>query len=680
MQQELSRKLAAVMFTDIYGFTSLMEKDEADAMLKKGAYKEVLHQFHKKHNGEIIKDMGDGTLSVFTNAVDAVWCAIDIQKALRTPITIPVRIGIHTGNVLFQKGDVMGDAVNIASRMESFAVPGSVFISGRVYDEIKNQKNIETVLMGKFALKNIKVPMDIYAVSNENLVVPKKQLLQGKGIQFSKRRPFSKKVLIGAAIVLLAAAGAFLLFKTNITNNLASAQPKTIAVIPFANLSALKDDEYFSDGICNEIQTQLSKIGALNVISRTSMLQFKDTKQTMKEIGKAVGADVLLEGSVQKSNDKVHINMRLIDARNDKQLWADTYDKDFKDIFAIQSEISKSVATKLKANLTPLEKTDIEKRPTENLEAYNLYLKGNYLIQKITPIDLSNGLKMLKDAIKLDPKFALPYLGIAYYYGVATDFYMAPSQALPQLKMAAQTAIEMDSTLAGGHAYLGTYNFWYVWNFRKAEEEFKKAAALNSNEYFVYWVYNIFLTATGKTAEAKIIGAKLTDIDPMSADAYAWYASDFYFARQYDEALRYLDKSSGLDANYPFANYFKGMCYIAQGKFPEAINQLQSAHKSMAAPWSHGRLAYAYARAGNTQMARSILDSLKAQSDTVYVASDVLASVYVALGDKEHAFEYLDKATTERAGWLVYLNVDPIWDPIRNDARFISILKKISLK
>jgi adenylate cyclase len=143
MQEQLSRKLAAIMFTDIFGFTSLMEKDEADAMEKKSAYKEVLHQFHKQYNGEIIKEMGDGSLSVFTNSVDAIWCAIDIQKALRAPINIPVRIGIHTGNVLFQQGDVMGDAVNIASRMESFSVPGSVFISGKVYDEIKNQKNIE---------------------------------------------------------------------------------------------------------------------------------------------------------------------------------------------------------------------------------------------------------------------------------------------------------------------------------------------------------------------------------------------------------------------------------------------------------------------------------------------------------------------------------------------------------
>ena len=235
------------------------------------------------------------------------------------------------------------------------------------------------MLMGKFVLKNISMPMEIYAVSNDQLVIPKKKDLQGKGIQFSKNRFTSKKIFIGAAALLLVAMSVLFLNK-KYANGLNA--PKTIAVIPFSNLSALKEDAYFSDGMCTEIQTQLSKIGQLNVISRTSMLQFKDTKKTMKEIGEAIGADVLLEGSVQKSSDKVHINMQLIDAKSNKQLWADTYDKDFKDIFSIQSDIAKNVAAQLKANLTSSEKNGIEKHPTENLEAYNLYLRGNYLIQK----------------------------------------------------------------------------------------------------------------------------------------------------------------------------------------------------------------------------------------------------------------------------------------------------------
>lgn len=677
MQPELSRKLAAIMFTDIFGFTMLMENDEADAMAKKSRYKNVLEKCHRQFNGEIIKEMGDGSLSVFTNSVDAVWCAIEIQKELRSPTNIPVRIGIHTGNVLFQQGDIMGDAVNIASRMESFAVPGSVFISGKLRDEIKNQTNIEVVFMGKFELKNVSVPMEIFAVSNDNLVIPKKQALQGKGIQFSETRSSSNKILISSVVALIAMTSFFFLYKKNVAGNTKESLPKTIAVLPFVNLSTSKDDEYFSDGMCNEIQTQLSKIGALHVISRTTMLQFKDTKKTIKEIGETVGADVLLEGSVQKANDKLHINMQLIDAGNDQQLWADTYDKDFKDIFSIQSDIAKSVATELKANLTSSERSVIDKRPTENLEAYNLYLKGNYLIQKVTPDDLANGLKMLNEAIALDPKFPLPYLGLAFYYLVATDFYIAPSKALPELKIAAETAIEMDSTLADAYAYLGIYNHWYVWDFPKAEAEYKKAIEYGPNVYIAHFSYNVFLMSMGQTESAKKEGTRCFELEPMSAEAHAWYGSVFYFARQFDKAIVNMDKSLALDPNYPFARYFKGMCFIAQGKYSEAITEEKLADNLFAAPWSHARLAYAYARAGKKQEALSILDSLKKESEKVYVASDVVASVYVALGDKEHAFEYLDKAAIERAGWMVFLNVDPIWDPIRTDPRFIAILHKM---
>ncbi len=667
------------MFTDIFGFTALMENDEADAMTKKGRYKKVLEKCHQQFNGEIIKDMGDGSLSVFTNSVDAVWCAIEIQKALRAN-NIPIRIGIHTGNVLFQQGDIMGDAVNIASRMESFAVPGSVFISGKLREEIKNQANIEVVLMGKFELKNVSIPVEIFAVSNDNLVVPKKRALKGKGIQFSENKSFPKKILIGSIVVLIAIASFFFIYKKNVAGNTKESLPKTIAVLPFVNLSTAKDDEYFSDGMCNEIQTQLSKIGALHVISRTTMLQFKDSKKTMKEIGKAVGADVLLEGSVQKANDKLHINMQLIDAGNDQQLWADTYDKDFKDIFSIQSDIAKSVATELKANLTSSERSVIDKRPTENLEAYNLYLKGNYLIQKVTPDDLANGLKMLNQAIALDPKFPLPYLGLAYYYLVATDFYMAPSKALPELKIAAETAIEMDSTLADAYTYVGTYNHWYVWDFPKAEAEYKKAIEFGPNVYIVHFGYNIFLMSTGQTESAKKESARCIELEPMSAEAHAWYGSVFILDGSSMKQLSILIKHWRWIRIIHLPDILKACVIWQRENFLKNLKKKKLADNIICRAMVTRKTCICLCPCGKKQEALFILDSLKKESEKVYVASDVVASVYVALGDKEHAFEYLDKAVNERAGWMVFLNVDPIWDPIRNDPRFIAILHKMGFK
>jgi len=361
-------------------------------------------------------------------------------------------------------------------------------------------------------------------------------------------------------------------------------------------------------------------------------------------------------------------------------LWADTYDKDFKDIFSIQSDVAKSVAMHLKANLSSAEEARIEKRPTTNMEAYNLYLKGNFYLQKVTPDDLAKGLAMMNEAIKLDPKFTLPYLGIAFYYIAATDFYMAPSVAMPQLKIAVQTAVVMDTTFAAGHTWLGLYELWYAWDWEKAREEINKGIELAPNDYWAHIVNSWYFITQGKMEEALPEGRKSVELQPLSPEEIMFYGFIFYQARRYDEAQNEMTKALELDANYPFAHFIRGQCDIQQGKFSEAIAEEKKAHDLFAAPWSHGRLAYAYARAGNTQMAKAILDTLKKQSDTMYVASDVVASVYVALGDKDRAFEYLEKAFNERAGWMIWIKVDPIWDPIRNDARFIAMLKKMGLE
>ncbi|MEP6796396.1 MAG: CDC27 family protein [Saprospiraceae bacterium] len=486
------------------------------------------------------------------------------------------------------------------------------------------------------------------------------------------------KAIIFSFLILLLAVISFLLYK-RYSSPTFDAQPKTIAVIPFVNLSADQGDEYFAEGVCNEILTQLSRISSLHVISRTSMLQFKDSKKTMKEIGETIGADVLLEGSVQKSGNKVHISVQLVNAKNDTQLWAETYDKEFKDIFSIQSDVATSIATQLRTNLTSSEKARIAKKPTTNMEAYNLYLKGSFEIQKVSPEGLELGLDMMNRAIKLDPDFALPYIGIAYYYGLATDFFMAPNVAMPQLKIAAQTALSKDSTLADAYAWYSNYELWYAWNWEQGKNLSIKAIELEPNKYLAHFFLSWYYSAQGNLEEAIKESTRMVELEPMNPEEGSFHALMYYYARQYDEALKQLDKLSSFDPNYPFAHFVRGQCYIQQRKFEEAIDEQKKAHEIFAAPWSHARLAYAYACAGKKQQAIAILDSLKRQSASQYVASDVVASVYVALGDKDHAFEYLGKALSERAGWMLWIKVDPIWDPIRKDVRFSAVVKQMGL-
>ncbi|MFI5135603.1 MAG: adenylate/guanylate cyclase domain-containing protein, partial [Chitinophagales bacterium] len=317
-----TRQLAAILFADIEGYTALMQADEANANLLRDKLKKTLEKEIVNYDGRILKLSGDGALCIFNSAIEAVRSAIEIQKQMQADPKVPVRIGIHTGDVMFEDGDVYGDGVNVASRIESFAVAGGVFISDRVYADIKNQKDISTISLGKYELKNVSSPVEIFAISNEGLIVPEKnKKLEGKGKRDTDKKFQSRNIFIAVAtVVVIASAAIFFrqqIFTSSITN---SAEAKSIGVLPFENLSSNKDDEYFADGMCDEIFTQLSKIGSLNVLSRTSTLQFKDTKKTMKEIGSEIGADVLLAGSVQKSNDQVRINVQLIDAKNNKQL------------------------------------------------------------------------------------------------------------------------------------------------------------------------------------------------------------------------------------------------------------------------------------------------------------------------------------------------------------------------
>ena len=429
----------------------------------------------------------------------------------------------------------------------------------------------------------------------------------------------------------------------------------------------------------DEVLNRLFKIGDLKVLSRTSSMKFKGAKLTAREIANQLGVTNILEGSVQKAGNRIKITVKLIDAATDRQLWSETYEREFNDVFAIQSEIAQGVAKGLSAKLSSLTKSRLNEVPTQNIEAYNLYLKGNFEIQKVTPESLETGLEMMKLAIQLDPDFALPYLGIALYYAAATDFYLAPNVAMPQLKIAAQTALGKDNTLADAHAWYGFYSFWYSWDWVESEKQFTKAIQLEPNKSLSHWVYSWQLSSRGDFDKSIQESARTVELEPMDALIGSHHALMYYYAREYDKAIQQLDKVRTFETNQPFEHFIRGQCYSKVGKLEEAIVEQKLAHELFSAPWSHARLAYAYANAGNNQQAISILDSLKKESSIRYVASDVVASVYVALGDHNRAFEYLEKALNERAAWMVWIKVDPIWDPIRKDARFIAILKKMRL-
>jgi adenylate cyclase len=394
------------MFTDMVGYTALTQSNESLAIEILDRHNRLLRPFFPKFHGKEVKSIGDSFLVEFESALDALNCAIEIQSYLhdynfssRESWKISLRIGIHLGDVIHRADDVLGDAVNIASRIEPMAEPECICISEQVYDQVRNKVSQSLVELGPKDLKNVSFPVTVYGVV----------------------MPWEKH---GAS-----AEGA-------------SLPVNRIAVLPFANISPDPQDEYFADGMTEELISTMSKVSGLKVIARTSVSGYKGGKKRIDEVARELGVSTVLEGSVRKAGDRLRITVQLINAQTSDHLWAESYDRELKDVFEIQSDIAKTVVNSLEVRLLSSEKKDIEKRPTGNLKAYQLYLRGRYYLNRETREDYSKALDLLKEAIRLDPEFALAYAGISdYYHGGAHYNWFSPEDAFPLMKEHAQKAL-----------------------------------------------------------------------------------------------------------------------------------------------------------------------------------------------------------------------------------------------
>ncbi len=354
-----------------------MQENEQQAKEKRDRHRAVLQKSVREHQGKILQYYGDGTLIIFGSVIEAVNAAVDIQTELQIKPKIPLRVGIHTGDIVYSDDGIFGDGVNIASRIEGLSVSGSVLISEKVHDEIRNHPDINAKSLGKFNLKNVKRPMEIFAIANEGLSVPNlKEIKEKKGTA-----------------------------------------DKTIAVLPFVNMSADPDNEYFSDGITEELSNALTKVDGLLVTSRTSSFAYKGKNEDIRKIGEQLGVNTVLEGSVRKAGNKVRITAQLINTADGYHLWSEVYDRKLEDIFEVQDEITRIITNKLREKLTTEgSKESLVKPATENIEAYNLYLKGLFYWNKWTPEDRKKAIKIYEEAIEKEPNFALPYSGLANCY------------------------------------------------------------------------------------------------------------------------------------------------------------------------------------------------------------------------------------------------------------------------
>ncbi len=455
---------------------------------------------------------------------------------------------------------------------------------------------------------------------------------------------------------------------------------KSIAVLPFENLSHDPDNAYFADGIQEEILARLAKIADLKVISRTSTQHYKSSPDNLPQIAKRLRVANILEGSVQKSADKVRVNVELIRAATDTHLWADTFDRKLTDVFAVESEVATKIAETLQAKLTGFEQHAIAVRPTENSEAYQLYLKGRYFRNKLTPEGFEKAIEYFQQAIEKDPAYALAYAGLSDIYG-NLGFYglLPPREMWPKAKAAALKALEVDDNLVEAHVALGWVSFTYDWDWTAAEKHFERALALNPASRATYYPwYSYYLGILGRSDEAVAEAKRALDRDPVSPVMNNNLAEQLLLARRFDEAIEQCRKALEMDPSFSLTHSELSRLYVAKGMYREALVESE---KYLALtprnPTALASRAYAHARLNERSQALQALDELTALSKQRYVSSYLFALVYAGLGEKDQTFTWLEKAYEERSGFLPYLKVNPTWDPLRSDPRFQALVAKV---
>jgi TolB-like protein/Tfp pilus assembly protein PilF len=453
-----------------------------------------------------------------------------------------------------------------------------------------------------------------------------------------------------------------------------------IAVLPFVNMSGDPENEYFSDGMTEELISQLSKISRLEVIARTSVMKYKGKDKDIAEIGQALWVGTVLEGSVRKAADKLRITVQLINVQNQTHLWSKDYDRELKDVFEIQSDIAQRVMEALKVQLLAGEKRQIEKKGTANLEVYNLYLKGHYHLSKLTKEGVEKSIEYFEQAIEKDPSYARVYAGLAGSYGVAGYFGYSPTkEAFLRKKALVKKALELDDTIAEAHTSLGD-SLMNDWDWSDAEREFKRGIELNPSNAGAHFGYLWYLLAKGRFAEAIVEAKQAQELDPLSLNISAGVGWAFCFARQYDQAIEQFQKTVEMDPNFWMSYSGLGEAYINKGMYEEAVKvRLKMRDLLGNSPEGLAELGYAYAMSGRKDEARKVLEELKERSKQEYIMPIYFAWIYLGLGEKDQTFEWLEKAYEERSGFLNWLKVGPYYDSLRSDPRFTEMLKKVGL-
>jgi adenylate cyclase len=644
------------MFTDMVGYSSLTQRNEALALQLLEEHRNILRPLFVKHEGREIETAGDAFFVEFTSAVEATVCAIEIQKHLfernkpeEKDRRIVLRIGIHIGDVVYAGKHVHGDGVNIAARLEPLAQPGGICISEDVARQIRNKVEYPAVKKPREKLKNISMPVEIYCIALPWLSEIKKKR------HFIFRRSYA--VALTAALLI----AAFILFKSQRQTGEPPISKVRLAVIPLKNISIDAQDEYFADGMTEELISTLSKINGLNVIARTSSMKYKQTNKSTSEIGQELMVGNILLGSVRKSGNRAKITVQLVDTRSQENLWSDDYDRELSDIFLIQSQIAQQIAEQLKIALVPFERQQLNKWKTDNMIAYQQYLVGNRFLNQRTPESIQNAIQYFEKSISLDSTFVLPYPRLSYCYTLMAGAgygNLPRSVAEKKARQAVMKALAIDPMLAEAHAALGYVKFRIDWNWSDAKKEFEKAIELQPGYAPAHEWNALFLAVQDKLDEALVEMNKAYVLDPMSASVNNGLARLYYFRNDTANCFLQLKKAFEIEPDYAEGHFTAGMAYLKAKKYSDSERELKRALElSNRRPVILSLLGINYAITGKTREARQIITELQApplNNDKLYA----IAAIKSYTGQPDAAAAIFKKLVDEKYGVMVYMKVE----------------------
>jgi class 3 adenylate cyclase/TolB-like protein/Tfp pilus assembly protein PilF len=676
MQQ--NRQLAAILFTDIVGSTAVMQQDEQAALLMNKRYVAVLKQSVESHGGEILNDYGDGSLCTFSSATQAVRCAMQIQQKLQNEPKVPLRIGLHVGEIFFEDGKVFGDGVNIASRVQSLGVANSILFSSEICSKIKNQPEFKSVSIGKFEFKNVDEKIEVFALTNEGLVVPDKRNMKGK---LREKKINQKRFLIPSAIILLGIIS-FFIYRIYYKYPGFTGKDKSIAVLPFETISSDSGNEYINDGFTIDIISKLSNLSGLSMVPGWAIVKtFKDPRQNIIDIAHSLGVEAILTGTIQKRGDTFHLVTELTDVNSGKTIWnMDDYSK-WGDVLKLQMEVAEKIASSLAAHLTKEDKNGINKEYTNNTDAYNYYIKGRYFWDKRSIVSFDSAEANFKKATELDPNYALAYAGLADCF-IFNQKGLSQTEAIPIARDYANKALNIDSTLAEPLATLGFIQSAYDYDWKGAKITLEKALKLDPNYTYGHIYYGNLLQYTGENVERGIEEIKKArSLDPLSVSINWVLGRNYYFAGKMDSAEEQLRKTIGISSQYPFAKVTLAFVLLSKKKYNEAfdiIKQIPLGGNITNAEYQGTILSYAYAISGNIEMAKKELALLL--NENSFKGHYQIAKIYTALKEFDLAFSELNKAYQDREITMYFIKVDPVFSPLRSEPAFNELLKKMNLE